>query len=371
MNGEAIYNRMDNFVLRGEARWGRYGFGIAVTFLLMVAAALYVEPAIECVVLGKSYAQLASHPFHFNDENIVAYRILTPLISYLLGLRGELIIITNLLFAAVLIGWVYFHFRRHAPRPGDALAAAGVITFSLVTLTTLRYGGYTDSATYLIIFLMWKFRRRRFLFYVLFLLGLLNRESILFLIPWFVLLRAPHSGSKMKLASDAAVGFGITILLYALFRQWASSHYEVGFTWSYYLEPLRHNPFYWFGKSFTCLRVGFFSVFKLLWLFPILAGFSLWQRKERRDVYSMLLLFGCSFAQLFVAFDSSRMLTMSFPVMLIALEHLFRHNPFRFRELFGWVFAANLIVPQLYTANNVIEVMPSLIGDQLRQLMNR
>lgn len=364
------YNWLDGLVTRGEARYGRWLFSAIVSALFILPAAIYVRPATRCVVHGAMYASMAKDPFNFATDNPLAFRVLTPLISYLLGLRGDLIIITNLLLAALLLAAVYLYFRAHAPRPADALVAVAILTFSLVTLTTIYYGGYTDSATYLIIFLMWRMRRRRLVFYLLFLLGLLNHESVLFLVPWFAYLSSKVSGSKKKLFVDLIIGFGLTIVAYGLFREWIASHRAVGFSVDYYLKPLLHDPLVWLRKSYSFQGLGLFTVFKVLWVFPVMAAVSLWRREERAEVFSMGLLLACSLSQLVVAFDSSRMLTLGFMVMVIALRHLFLVNPYRFREIVGWVFLANLAVPQLYTARNIIEVMRSLPGDLIFRFLN-
>jgi hypothetical protein len=365
------YDWLDGLVSRGEARCGRLFFTVIVVMMLILAASIYVRPATKCVVHGASYANLAENPFNFEGENALAFRILTPLISYLLGLRGNLILITNLLMAALLLVGIYRYFRAHAPRPSDALVAAAVLTFSLVTLTTVYYGGYTDSATYLIIFLMWIMRRWRPVFYLLFFLGLLNHESLLFLIPWFAYLSSEVSSSRKKLVADLLIGFGLTVVAYGLFREWIASHRMVKFSIEYYLNPLLQDPLHWFRKSYSYQGLGLFTVFKVMWVFPVMAALSLWRRRQQRDVFSMALLLACSLSQLVVAFDSSRMLTLGFMVMVIALEHLFLVNPYRFRELVGWIFLANLAVPQLYTARNIIEVMRSLPGDLLFRLLTK
>ena len=104
-------SRISQIIEKSENRFGRIPFALLVALLLMILAAIYVRPALETVVLGNAYAELASDPFSENP-NVVGFRILTPLISYVLGLRGQLIIVTNLLFAFAFLAAVYLYFRK-------------------------------------------------------------------------------------------------------------------------------------------------------------------------------------------------------------------------------------------------------------------
>ncbi len=362
------YDRLDNSIIRLESSLGSSGASLAVGLLLLLAASIYVFPADDTVVLGNYYAELAEDPFAAYDDNPVAYRILTPLVSYVLGLRGELIIITNLLFAWTLLAVVYKYFREQTPRPGDAAIAATVIAFSLVTLTTIHYGGYTDSATYLLIFLMYRFRERMLLFYLLFLAALLNRESAVFLLPWFAFLRWHENQSARRSIIETVIGFGLMVAIYGLFREWLGSIRAAEYDLGYYVGPLLQYPFEWFSRSYPYQGLGLFTVFKLFWIIPVLAAAWLRKRDNRMPVISMALVIACATAQMFVAFDSSRMLTMAFPVMIISLLRMFAENIYDVRRWIGWLIVANLFVPQLYTAEDKIEVMESLPGELIRQM---
>ncbi len=357
---QITYTRLNRLVTSNESRFGRWGWAVISSLILMGLAAIYVRPATECVALGVSYARLAADPFGAAGNNPLAFRILTPLISYFLGLRGELIIITNLLFAALFLVTTYLYFRTQAPKPGDSLVAAAVMCFSLVTLTTIYYGGYTDSTTYLIILLMWITRKNRLAFFVLFLLGLFNRESIAFLVPWFCYLYFREANNRTKTSFMLMAGFGVTIGLYMLFRQWMSAQQTVAYDLAYYWRPLLENPLSTLAKSYPYQSLGLFTVFKAFWLIPFVAGYSLWKSGQRHEIYSMIILMVCTGAQLIVAFDSSRMLTMGFLVMFIALKHLFSTDALYFRKWVGWLILLNFLVPQLYTAKVYIDVMRSL-----------
>ncbi len=355
-----IYDRLNHIVLGVERRLGAIGAMAAIAFGLLVAASVYVRPAVATVALGRHYAHLSEDFFGNFISSVVSHRFLTPLISYLLGLRGELIIVTNLIFALLLLALVYGYFRKHAPQPGDALLAVIVIAFSLTTLTTIYYGGYTDSLTYVLIFAVWWRRRQRSLFYLFFFLGLLNRESIAFLVPWFAYVRLMESDNRKWEALELVLSFAFALGGYYLLREWMAVYSVEGFSARFYLEPLLQDPLHWIRQSYKCWAVGLFTIFKALWIFPLMAAVSMWRNGNYRDLFSMFLLMTCASLQLVIAFDTSRMLTMAFPVMILSLVHLMKHNPMRFRERAGWILILNLLIPQLYTAKNLIVFVHSL-----------
>ncbi len=136
------YQWLDDFLKRGEVRLGRYGWAAIVGVFLVGLACLYVRPDTTCRYLGRHLADLAMDPFSPDPNNQIPHRVLTPLISYLLGLRGCGITITNIIIAAVFIGSVYDHFRCTSPRPGDAFLAATCMSFSLTVLTVIHCGGW-------------------------------------------------------------------------------------------------------------------------------------------------------------------------------------------------------------------------------------
>jgi hypothetical protein len=356
------YDWLDSTITVLEQKYGPRIWAALLSGLLMLAAAIYCRPALTTSSLGSKYALLAQDLFG-TDPNPVAYRVLTPLLSYCLGLRGELIIVTNLIIAAIFIYLIYRYFRMTSPRPGDALIAAAIISFSLVTLSTLYYGGYCDSLTYLVIFLMWRTRKNPYYFYGLLLLGLLNRESIAFLIPWFLFLTFQESNSKFRWVIESIAGIALSLGLYQLFREWMAADRTVTYNMSFYITPLLQNPLTWIKRSVMNWPIGLFTVFKLLWVVVPIAAVSLWQSGRKREVWSLVILLVCAFSQLVLAYDTSRLLTMAYMLVILSLTQIFQNNSSRFRQWVGWLLLANLFVPQLYTTAEHIYVMHPFLFD--------
>ncbi len=340
-------------------KWGTTRFCLILGIAFLGCALLYVRLDTNCYGLGAWYAKLAANPFDFVTPNDVGFRRLTPLLSFLLGLRGELIIVTNVLLAGALLFCVAKYFVERAQRLSDTFFAVAAITFSLVTLTTIHCGGYADSATYLLLFLMWWFRKKVLLFYLFFFLGLLNRESVLFLVPWFVLLRFQEKKS-LSVLFEIVVGFGISMAGYYFYREWIASHAAIKYSWYYYSTPFFKDPLKMFWQTFPYHGLGAFSVFKLLWIFPLLTCVAYIIERKRMELLGFIFLLGGAYAQLLIAGDTSRMFTLGFMVMPISLLFLWQENRFQIRSWIGWVFLANLAIPTLYTASNKIEIWQPL-----------
>ena len=367
---EFNYERLNVYLLGRESRYGIIRWGLIQTGLIMAAVCFYVTPSSHCTFMGRHYAQLAADPFGFDPSNPVPHRILTSLISYAIGLRGQLIIVTNLLIAAALIFALYRYFRTIDLQPADGFMAAAFIAFSTVTLNTVYYGGYNDSLTFLLIFLMWAFRRKRVLFHVLFLLGLFNRESAVFLIPWFAFISFEGEISVTKRSVELLIGFVLSLAIYALFRAWIAQHEAIEYSMPYYLRGLIENPVELLRTHFENLWVGAFAVFKLAWVLPLAAAIAMWREGNRKGVISMLLLVLCSAAQLLVAFDTTRLLAMSFMIIPISLIYLVRTDAFESRRWVVPLFVCNLLVPNLMVAGSRIDQMQSLLAYSIWCLMH-
>ena len=352
-------SRISQFIEKSEKSIGRISFALLAALLLLILAMIYVRPAMETVTMGRAYSALSEDPFG-TSANMVGYRVFTPLVSYMIGLRGELIIVTNLIFAWAFLTAVFLYFRKEFPDPTDALLGTSVFAFSLVTLTTIYYGGYCDSATYLIILGMWFLRSKSAAFYALLFLGLLNRESIVFLLPWFAFLGFSEANNKLKSSAKMLLGYGIVFTVYYFFREWIDSIKTVSLTADYYVGQLLEEPLIYFKKSYGHQGLGYFTVFKSTWVFVFAAVLSLWNKRLIRPIVEICLILFFVWTQMFVAWDSSRMLTLAFPVMLISLLHLFKTNAYNFRRWGYLVLLFGLFIPQMYTAAHVIEFMRSI-----------
>jgi hypothetical protein len=337
----------------------------------MALAAVSVRPGSEPVELGRLYADLSLDPLAFDRASPVGFRILTPLLSWALGLRGAAIMWTNLGLATLLLGLVFVGFRRRAPRPGDALLVAASLAFSLVTLSTVFSPSYCDPATYLAVLGLWWLRERRVAFFAVFLLGLLNRESIAFLVPWFAFVELGQSERKARSAAIQLAGYGLVFALYFGFRAFVAARTEVAFDLAYYLGPLRDDPLHYLRMTAGRQAIGWFSVFGWLWAIPGAAIFSMWRRGDRLGVASLLVLGVVTGSQLVFAYDTSRLLTLGFVGMIVAFEDLCEHDALRFRDWLPWLLLLQWVTPHVRTAQQRVWVMDSLPGWLLHEWLGR
>lgn len=356
------FDSLNNVLIRKENKSGIVKWGIIQSGLIMLVLFLYVRPSSHCAFMGKFYAIMASSPFGFDPANPVPHRMLTSLISFVVGMRGQLVIITNLLFAMALLFVIYRYFRKIKSQPADAFMISAVIGFSFVTINTIYYGGYNDSLSFLLIFLMWALRKNRIEFYLLFFLGLLNRETAVFLIPWFALISFENVNSKAKRAGELMVGFGITLGLYLLFRYWISQNHEIEYSAGFYIGKFIENPLGMLKYHFNNLGLGLFAVFKVMWVVPIAAAIIMWRRKDRYQFYGIVLLVLCAAMQLPLAYDTTRLLTLGFMVMPVSLYYLFQTNEFEIRKWILPLFVFNLLVPNINVAGLKIDLIHSLVS---------
>ncbi len=354
-----MYSFLDGIYRRVRIALSPVGAAFVFGLVLFGLAALHLRPATFTSSLGVEYAALASNPFAA-DAPGVGYRILTPLLSYLLGLRGDLIIVTNLILCALFLMLVVAYFSR-GDRPADGLTAGLVFAFSLVVGTTMYFGGYCDILTYILVFLMWKYRTHRLRFYLLLFLATMNHESVLFLVPMFAWLALRDFGDRKRWALDHLLGLGLVLGVMFGVRTLLSDNIADGLEASRYMEPLKHDPFFWFRQSSPNQLAGLLSVFKLSWLFVFVAGGMMWHMGRRFEVVAIALALFAGFGQLFVAYDASRLFTLSFPAMLIALEFLFANDPDKNRQWMGYVLLLTAIVPTYFTAAEHIILLKSAV----------
>lgn len=327
-----------------------------ISFVLFIILLFTTRLDPNCRYLGRYYELLANNPFDYSYNNPVAFRILTPLISFLLGLKGKGIIITNLLITYIFIGVIFGYYKNQLGNNfwGLFVTLAGIT--SLALSTSVHCGGYADILTYLIIFLIWVKQHNRWYFLLLFGLSLFNRESIIFLLPWFLLLYFKNHHFRFGDTIQLMIGLLIIFVLYYLFRSHISAHQEIKYSLSYYLDPILNKPFDIFLITVKFHMLGFLSVLRFLWAVPLLAIYYYFSRKENLKGLSIVLIIILSYLQLFIAQDTSRMFTLSYIVLFLPIVDLYNSNFLKFKRWFPILVLLNLIAPQIYTAGHNIEI---------------
>lgn len=355
------FARLEQWLGHLEGRYGRWLVAALVGLGCMALAAVYVRPATVPISLGLDYAELARDPFSTTNPN--GYRILTPLVAYLLGLRGNAIQVLNLIVAWLLLVFIYREMRRLGHGTTLALGTTLLVGLSMPTLFTIHVAGYTDSTTYLFVVLMLGARSRPWLYWSLFFVGLLNRESIAFLVPFFVVLSFDSMAAVRRSWWQALLGVGASLLLYLALRYAMSLRLEARHSLAYYLGPLTKDPLYWLRKTAPSYYAGFFSAFKLFWVVPAAAVYLAIMHRDWRDVLLLVAPVAGALAQTAIAVDTSRMVALSFPCLIIGVQVLLKYvvEPDLVAGLAG-LLLVNWFVPQLYVTWDKIWVMHSTIA---------
>ena len=122
-------------------------------------------------------------------------------------------------------------------------------------------------------------------------------------------------------------------------------------------SPLLKDPLHWFRESAPHRALGIAAAFNLYWALPILAALRLALRGQRAEAALLLLPIPCALAQLFIAYDVTRMTTLAFMSVLLGAEYLLRTNGLGARRWLLLLSVANFFIPQVNVAMGVIGAM--------------
>ena len=322
---EALSEWLDALIARRGIRLG----SAIIAALLLAIAMVYVRPSffIWPLELVGTYTwttiDIARDPFGYDwHSSPRGYRILVPLLSYLVGLRGELVTITNALIVYVFIFALFYRYLRDSGSALLAFAVASTLTFTAPVLYNIYDLAAVDTARALLMMLMIWCVHKRILFWLLFLAALFTHEGTIPFLPFFLLLRWPLRRNLVDFAADVVLGaacIGVMLPFYA----------ETGVGVSSYLEVILSSPSVFLESTLRWIREwawagydGFFSGLKLMYL-VLLGGLIICIMA--RDYYRILLLLapvGGVFAMLLIGSDVTRYAMFCFLSLLLAIDYL-------------------------------------------------
>lgn len=348
---KALSDWLDTLIARRGARLG----SAIVAALLLGGAMVYVRPSffIWPLELVGTYTwtsiDIARDPFNYDwHSSLRGYRIFVPLISYLIGLRGELITITN---ALIVYAFIFVLFYKYLTDSGSALlafAVASALTFTAPVLYNVYDLASVDTARALLMMLMVWYAHKRILFWLLFLAALFTHEGTIPFLPFFLLLRWPHRRSHADFAVDVVLGaicVGVMLPFYGKTGGAGGSSYLGAILSgpSAFLE----NTFRWVKEWAWAAYDNLFSGLKLMYL-VILGGLILCIIE--RNYYRILLLLapvGGVFAMLLIGADVTRYTLFCFLSLLLAIDYLReRYGDRPVAHVLLLVGGFNLFVPQ-------------------------
>jgi len=341
-------DRLERWCERQERGLGRFGTGLLLAVLFLLAACIYVTPELHPVFSGKDYAQYSKNPFDWKTPGGLRSRLLTPLIGWAVGLRGERFIVLPVLFGLAFLIAVYLTARsRFGWSPAESCAATAVVAFSTPILSTLRFPGYVDTTTDLLILLA--FLTTANAGWAVFLgLALLNHEGAIVTAPWLAFLAAGRRPGAMKLMQVVA----LLVLASApamLYHQFLISHGLMPMSEGYYFRWKKVVGT--LALSGEYLAFGIFEGFKLFWFFPIAAMIAYAGERRYYELAAMCLLVGGALSQFLFVSDISRLVGIAFPAILIGMNEC-RRQLKNFRSWAWGIFCFNIFVPQFYVAQS-------------------
>ncbi len=312
---DKIITTTDLFLEKIEQRYGRLSVSVLIGFLFLFSAALVTDIRLETFHHGNGFTRLSIHPFDFSLPNDLRYRILSPLLGYLLFFRGPAFKYFMLIVLAMFLAFIYFFRRNENSKPVAALLITALCAFSTLTFHQLYYPAYNDPLSYLLILIFLVYFKDRKAAMALLTLMLFNHENTIFLFPFlfFLSLSGNYSIGNILMIS---IRFIIAVFLYWMYREFISYHVKIEYTASYYLDP---NQMKWAQEHvLPNLLSGIFQAFRLFWIFPVAAiTINIYEKRPIEIVLFILALSGV-FAQFLVAYDISRLTGLAFPVIIIS-----------------------------------------------------
>ena len=256
-----------------------------------------------------------------------------------------------LVVALLFLSVVYLLSRKNGLNPLESLGISTLMALSTPVLFVLHFPGYTDLTTYVLIVLIIFYSDKKWLCFALTGIAFFNHEFIFFLIPWIAFLLNGNTFKTKKYFET----MGILLLAsipYVFFRFYVSTRSDVQYDLSYYFNP--HNISWTLNNIRKLFLLGFFEAFKLFWLLPILA--LIYERKQKRNslLISSVLIIGGTLLQLTIASDTSRLIGLAFPVILVSAYIMKEKWGTAFSNRLWLLILINLFIPSCYIGQEYI-----------------
>lgn len=343
---DKIITTIDFVLERFENRYGRLVVSVFIGILFLIAAAMVTSIRFETFHHGNGFTRLSLHPFDFSLPNDLRYRILSPLLGYLLFFRGPAFKFFMLIVLAVFLAFIYFFRREENMKPSAALLITALCAFSTLTFHQLYFPAYNDPLSYLLILLFLAFFKEQKPATLLLTLMLFNHENTIFLFPFFFFLSLSGNFSFRNMLI-VSLRFLMAVVLYWAYREFISYHVKIEYTASYYLDP---NQMKWTQEHvLPHLLIGVFQAFRLFWIFPIVAiAINIYEKRSMEIALFFLAMCGV-LAQFLVAFDISRLAGLAFPVVILSAirtANYLGYKKFLIASLI--IVITNFLIPSVY-----------------------
>lgn len=283
------------------------------------------------------FIKLCSNPLARDlVEPILAYRITTPTIAWLLGLHSSFALILPSVAMIILLSMIYVICYRKVGKNTAILTTLG-ISFTQVTLWNNAHTGVPDAVTHLAAVLCLLFTNIWGISFLV-ILGIMNDERFLLAMPFILLWNINISNKVLDFRPIIKVSTGLLFgLLVSLFFRQALTVGWIGDgiampgvyqeIWVIFLNSIQFiwNHKFWFV-------VNYFMSFRWLWIIPLTCLFISSNGARSYFIFFWILMLAVIFASSLV-WDVSRSIAFSFPAILICVRYLNEYNASLCRNL--------------------------------------
>ena len=325
-----------------ESRRGLLVFSLITGLFVLCIVMWFTAVRFNTMHHGNEFTLLSKAPFDFEQSNDLRFRILSPLLGYLLFFRGVLFKYFMLIVLAIFLGMVYYYHRKKGMRPTESTGMLLLLAFSTLSFYQLYFPAYTDPTTFLLTLLLMMARNRTVLSTLLLSLLLFNHEHAIFLFPFFFLFMVDGDYRFGKLFKTA-LRFGIALLPYIAYRIFIMKHQPVDYTLTYYFNA---KSLEWTRTHvLPNLASGVFQSFRLAWILPLAAVIIDLKEKRFREILLLLSIVLFVMLQFFIAYDISRLAGLCFPVLILsALRVKETLGMYKFLYLLYGIFLLNFLI---------------------------
>jgi hypothetical protein len=314
---DTLLDRSDALLGQWYARMGTWAGSSLISAFLVLVVWLYVDGDTVPISGGVMYAELSQDPFAATDSNPLRFRILAPLIGWVLHLRGPLFVLVPWLFLLGFLSSVNVWCRREGAGPTLALSIMMAMAFSPVTMHSLVAPGWVDAVSYFMLGMALMNIRNTFVSCAFVALAVMTHEVSAFLIPAW-LLAARRSDAERGWWVKRALLLVVMLVPYVAYRWWVVQHDDIALSTTFYFSSANLKDCLGVGPVATA--IGVFGVFRLHWLVLAVPIPMLGLRNAR--VRWALLLIASVALSLLIAYDTTRMFCWAFPVLVLGSVEL-------------------------------------------------
>jgi hypothetical protein len=269
-------------------------------------------------------------------EPILAYRIVTPTIAWLIGLHNAYALVLPPFFMIMSLSVIYVICYRKIDRTTAILTTLG-ISFTQVTLWSNGHVGIPDAVTHLASALC-LLSTNIWVISGVSLLGIMNDERFVLAMPFIMLWNINVSNKRLSWLSIRKISVGLTlgllvslILRHALTAGWIGDGIPLPQVYTDIVTMFANSiKFFWSHKFWY--TVNYFMSFRWLWIIPIVCFFISFNKYRWYFICLWLSMFAVIFASSLV-WDVSRSIAFSYPAVLIAVRYLYECNLMLCRKL--------------------------------------